>query len=52
MSRYQNVAYDKRTGTYEIEDEYGSTCLEKIEVQRLIRCVIKNTPDWLEELIK
>lgn len=49
-AKYQKVAFDKFSKTYEVFDDYGGTILERVEIRRLFRCVKENTPDWLEGL--
>ena len=47
---HQKVSYDPKAETYELWDEYGGTCIDEVEFLRLVRCVKKHTPDWMEGL--
>ena len=44
----QKIAYDKKTGTYEISDSYGGSSLNLREVKKLIECVKKTHPELLK----
>ena len=47
---HQKVSYDPKAETDELWDEDGGTCIDEVEFQRLVRCVKKHTPDWMEGL--
>ena len=41
------VAYDEKSDTYEIFDDYGGTCLSIREMKKLLKLVEKTHPDML-----
>lgn len=48
--KLQQVAYDKKSNTYEVFDAYGGAYLEPGEILKLARCVKKNDKKLFEEM--